>query len=325
MTPPPLPESTAVAGSGIAVDTDMAEVSRGLVAVLADISRLVRPRIAVMVLVTVSAAVWITAGSERLPVAAFTALLVGTGLVAASSSIANQILERDTDRLMPRTANRPIVAGRLSVAAAWWLASASLLVGLAVMVRACGWQPAVAALATWLVYVVVYTPMKRWSPLNTAVGAVAGALPVAIGWAAAAGPARLAAGDAAAALAVGALGTVLYLWQFPHFMAIAWLYRRHYAAAGLRMLTVDDPTGLRAAGQALAAALAMIPVSLVLAVPSGSIRLFLAAAAAAIVYAIATVRFAIRRDDTTARSLLLVSIGTLLAVLTAAIAFTPLS
>jgi protoheme IX farnesyltransferase len=126
-------------------------------------------------------------------------------------------------------------------------------------------------------------------------------------------------------LAVGALGTVLYLWQFPHFMAIAWLYRRHYAAAGLRMLTVDDPTGLRAAGQALAAALAMIPVSLVLAVPSGSIRLFLAAAAAAIVYAIATVRFAIRRDDTTARSLLLVSIGTLLAVLTAAIAFTPLS
>jgi protoheme IX farnesyltransferase len=117
---------------------------------------------------------------------------------------------------------------------------------------------------------------------------------------------------------------VLYLWQFPHFMAIAWLYRRHYAAAGLRMLTVDDPTGLRAAGQALAAALAMIPVSLVLAVPSGSIRLFLAAAAAAIVYAVATVRFAIRRDDASARGLLLVSIGILLAILTAAIAFTPL-
>jgi protoheme IX farnesyltransferase len=133
----------------------------------------------------------------------------------------------------------------------------------------------------------------------------------------------LAAGDAAGALAVGALGTVLYLWQFPHFMAIAWLYRRHYAAAGLRMLTVDDPTGLRAAGQSLAAALAMIPVALVLAVPSGSVRLFMAAAAASIAYAVATVRFALRRDDASARGLLLVSIGTLLAVLSAAIAFTP--
>jgi protoheme IX farnesyltransferase len=325
MTPPPFPESTVVAGSGIAVETSVAEVSRGLVAVLADISRLVRPRIAVMVLVTVSAAAWITAGGDRLPVAAFTGLLIGTALVAASSSIANQIIERETDRLMPRTANRPIVAGRLSVATAWWLAAASLVIGMVMMIQTCGWQPAVAALATWLLYVVVYTPMKRWSPLNTAVGAVAGALPVAIGWAAADGPGRLVAGDVAATLAVAALGTVLYLWQFPHFMAIAWLYRRHYAAAGLRMLTVDDPSGLRAAGQSLAAALAMIPVSLVLAVPTGSIRLFLAASAASIVYAIATVRFAIRRDDTSARGLLLVSIGTLLAVLTAAIAFTPLT
>ena len=89
------------------------------------------------------------------------------------------------------------------------------------------------------------------------------------------------------------------------------------------MCSSDLPTGLRAAGQSLAAALAMIPVSLVLAVPSGSVRLFLAAAAAAIAYAVATVRFAIRRDDPSARGLLLVSIGTLLALLTAVIAFTP--
>jgi protoheme IX farnesyltransferase len=321
MTPPPLPESAALGEPRLGVEADVAEVGRSVASVAADVSRLVRPRIAVMVLVTVSAAAWITAGGEPLPVAALAGLLVGTTLVAASSSIANQILERETDRLMPRTANRPIVAGRLSVTAAWWLATFSLFL----IIQAGGWQPAVFAVATWLLYVVVYTPMKRWSPLNTAVGAIAGALPVAIGWAAADGPARLAEGDVAATLAVAALGTVLYLWQFPHFMAIAWLYRRHYAAAGLRMLTVDDPTGLRAAGQALAAALAMIPVSLVLAVPSGSIRLFLAAAAAAIVYAVVTVRFAIRRDDASARGLLLVSIGTLLAILTAAIAFTPLT
>ena len=134
------------------------------------------------------------------------------------------------------------------------------------------------------------------------------------------GPHRLAAGDVAAALAVAALGTVLYLWQFPHFMAIAWLYRRHYAAAGLRMLTVDDPTGLRAAGQSLAAALAMIPVSLVLAAPSGSPRLFLVAAIASAAYALAAVRFAVRRDRANARLLLFTSLGSLLALLVGAVA-----
>ena len=189
------------------------------------------------------------------------------------------------------------------------------------MTLSSGWQPAAAALATWLLYVAIYTPMKMWSPLNTAVGAISGAMPVAIGWLAADGPQRLAGGDAAGALAVAALATVLYLWQFPHFMAIAWLYRGQYAAAGMRMLTVDDPSGLRAAGQALSASLAMVPVSLVLAVPSGSIRLFLAAAIASLVYAVATVGFAVRRDDASARTLLFTSLGTLLAVLTASVMF----
>jgi protoheme IX farnesyltransferase len=144
---------------------------------------------------------------------------------------------------------------------------------------------------------------------------------VAIGWLAADGPQRLAAGDARGALAVAALATVLYLWQFPHFMAIAWLYRAQYAAAGLRMLTVVDPSGLRAAGQSLAAALALVPAALVLATPSGSIRLFLAAAVAGIVYLVATVRFAIRRDDASARMLLFTSLGVLLGLLTAAVVF----
>jgi len=322
MTPPSLPPSSAaIAAPTLVAEADVLAVRRGVGAVLADLAQLVRPRIAIMVLVTVTAALWITAGADRLAAGRVAWLLVGTALVAASSSIANQILERDTDRLMQRTARRPVAAGRLSVTTAWWIAATLLAAGVAASTHAFGWQPAAAALVTWLLYVVVYTPMKRWSPLNTAVGAVAGALPVAIGWAAADGPRRLAEGDVATALAAAALGTVLYLWQFPHFMAIAWLYRRQYAAAGLRMLTVDDPSGLRAAGQSLAAALAMIPVSLVLAVPTGGIRLFVAAAAAGIVYAAATVQFAIRRDDPSARGLLLVSIGTLLALLTASIVF----
>jgi heme o synthase len=290
--------------------------------IAADISRLTRPRISVMVLATVVASMWLTAGRGAGGPALFW-LLLGTTLVAASSSIANQILERNADRLMPRTARRPIAAGRLSVPAATMLATLLVAAGGLMITLAAGWQPAVAALATWILYVVVYTPMKMRSPLNTAVGAVSGALPVAIGWLAADGPARLAAGDAAGALAVAALGTVLYLWQFPHFMAIAWLYRSQYAAAGMRMLTVDDPSGLRAAGQALAASLAMVPVSLVLAVPSGSIRLFLAAAIASLVYAVATVGFAVRRDDASARTLLFTSLGSLLTLLTASVVFGP--
>ena len=273
-----------------------------------------------MVLATVVTALWLTGGRPENP-AAVAFLLVGTALVAASSSIANQILERETDRLMQRTANRPLAAGRLGIRDAWWLTAATLIVGVGFVWVSSGWQPTAAAVATWLLYVLLYTPLKLTTPLNTAVGAVAGALPVAIGWLAAGGPERLAAGDARGGLAAAALATVLYLWQFPHFMAIAWLYRRQYDAAGLKMLTVVDPSGLRAAGQSLAAALAMVPASLVLAVPSGSIRLFLAAAVASIVYVVASIRFAVRRDDASARVLLFTSLGSLLGLLTAAVAF----
>ena len=325
MTPPTLAAelvpargpAAVVAAHPVALAQD--EVA-GLGSVAADVSRLVRPRIAVMVLATVVAAAWLTAGRPADPVR-LAWLLAGTALVAASSSVANQILERGTDRLMRRTAARPIAAGRLSVSSAWAITSVTLFLGGGLCWFAAGWGPAAAALATWLLYVLAYTPLKRITPLNTAVGAVAGALPVAIGWLAADGPARLAAGDARGALAAAALATVLYLWQFPHFMAIAWLYRQQYAAAGAKMLTVVDPSGLRAGGQALAAALALVPAALVLAVPSGSVRMFLSAAVAAGVYLLATVAFAVRRDDAAARFLLLSSLGALLGLITAAVVF----
>ncbi len=320
MTPPPVAAEFSAGAASMTPTVLVTDAPRGISATLADVSRLVRPRIAVMVLATVAAAAWLTAGRPAEPLRLLW-VLAGTALVAASSSIANQILERRTDRLMKRTASRPLVAGRLAVSTAWWLTAATLLVGTAACWLAAGWEPAAAAVATWLLYVLLYTPLKRITPLNTAVGAVAGALPVAIGWLAADGPARLAAGDARGALAVGALATVLYLWQFPHFMAIAWIYRAQYAAAGARMLTVVDPTGLRAAGQALAAALALMPAALVLAVPSGSVRMFLSAAVAAGVYLLATVNFAVRRDDAAARFLLLSSLGALLGLLSAAVVF----
>jgi protoheme IX farnesyltransferase len=313
--------STAPVSGTLTASTAVMDVeSSGVGSVLADISRLVRPRIAIMVLATVAASAWLTVGRPD-DVSSLLAVLFGTSLVAASSSIANQILERHADRLMRRTASRPLASGRLSVGWGWILAWSLLGLGTVICWQASGWTPAAAAVATWLLYVLLYTPLKQISPLNTAVGAIAGALPVAIGWFAVDGPARLAAGDARGALAVAALATVLYLWQFPHFMAIAWLYRAQYAAAGMRMLTVVDPSGLRAAGQALAAAILLLPAALVLAVPSGSIQMFLSAAVAGTVYLVATVQFAVRRDDVSARFLLLASLGALFGLLAAAALF----
>lgn len=318
MTPPltaEMPTSTATRPALL----DGVE-AHGLALCAADLTSLVRPRIAVMVLVTVVAAAWLTAGRPADP-GRLVWVLIGTTLVAASSSVANQILERTTDRLMRRTANRPLASGRLSPNAAWALVAATLVAGATMCSLATGWHTAAAAVATWLLYVAVYTPLKRITPLNTTVGAVVGALPVGIGWLAADGPARLAAGDSRAALAVAALATVLYLWQFPHFMAIAWLYRAEYAAAGAQMLTVVDPSGLRAGGQAVTASLALLPAGLVLAVPSGSIRMFLAAAVVGTVYLLASIRFAVCRDNVSARGLLLTSLGVLLGLLSAAIVF----
>jgi protoheme IX farnesyltransferase len=146
---------------------------------------------------------------------------------------------------------------------------------------------------------------------------------VAIGWLGADGPARFAAGDAAGAVAVAALGAVLYLWQFPHFMAIAWLYRRQYEAAGMRMLTVTDPSGGQAGIQAVTAALAMVPASLTLAVPSARWPLFVVAAVLAGIYVLAAIRFAVRRDERTARGLLLVSLIVLLGLLVASVGCGP--
>lgn len=301
----------------MADDAALSRLGGRAAAAAADLAKLCRPRISVMVLATVAAAAWITAGPE-LDRGALAVTLLGTLLVAASSSIANQILERHTDRRMPRTAGRPLASGRLGVREAWWMSGVLLVVGLSLTVAAGGVWAAAAALGTWALYVVVYTPLKRVTPLNTAVGAVAGSLPVAIGWCAAGGPERLAAGGIPEAVAVGALATLLYLWQFPHFMAIAWLYRAQYSDAGLRMLPVVDPGGLRTAGQALAASLAMVPVGLLLAVPSASVPLFLVSAAASVAYVAASLRFAVRRDDVAARGLLLVSILVLLSILAAA-------
>jgi protoheme IX farnesyltransferase len=144
----------------------------------------------------------------------------------------------------------------------------------------------------------VYTPLKTRSPINTTVGAVAGAIPILMGWTATGAPLNLTA---------LALAGVLFLWQFPHFMAIAWLYRHDYAVAGHRMLTVVDPSGVRAGVQAITGAALLIPVSLIPAIQptSGSPLVYgLWATALGATQLALSVRFAVRRDESSARLLL---------------------
>jgi heme o synthase len=231
----------------------IAQPRSAVVTRVCDYVELTKPRIALLELVVVVAAGVVATWGQPDPVLLAHSLL-GTLLIAASASAANQWLELRTDARMPRTAVRPLPSGRMAGRDAVLFSAVCLLLGAAEMMLLVNVAAATWAITTWAIYVLVYTPLKARSTINTAVGAVAGALPVLIGWAAVGGQL-----DRRAV----ALVVTLFLWQFPHFMAIAWLYRRDYAQAGHQMLTVVDPTGRRAGRQAVFAALALIPVSIV--------------------------------------------------------------
>lgn len=264
---------------------------------LNDYLELTKPRIVVLELIVAGAAACL-ASRHAVDVRAVLHALAATGLVAASASIANQWLERKVDARMRRTANRPLPAGRITGAEALLLSAAAITVGVSWLALKVNATTAALGVASWFIYVVIYTPLKTRSPLNTTVGAIAGAIPILMGWTATGAPLNLTAWSLAA---------VLFLWQFPHFMAIAWLYRRDYAMAGHRMLTVVDPTGARAGAQAVIGAALLIPVSLIPATSptSGSPMVYAlwATALGAVQFALA-VRFALERDETSARRLL---------------------
>ena len=183
--------------------------------------------------------------------------MLGTALVAAGTNALNQVAERDTDALMHRTGRRPLPTGRVSLGAAAGFAWTAGVLGVAYLAMFVNVLTAAIAAATLLSYVFLYTPLKRKTSLNTLVGCVPGALPILGGWAAAGG-----------SLGVGAwvLFGILFLWQLPHFLALAWLYREDYGRAGLRMLSVGDRTGVTTFRHAAVYALALLPVSLLPAV-----------------------------------------------------------
>jgi heme o synthase len=289
----------------------IAQPRAALLSRVADYIELTKPRIAVLELVVVLAAGFVATWGQPSP-AAMLHVMLGTLLVAASASAANQCLEQRQDARMARTASRPLPAGRLTSGevlafSAVTFVGGGLYLALCVNLPCTGW-----ALLTWAVYVLAYTPLKTISATNTAVGAVAGALPVLIGWSAT----GIAIDERAVALAL-----LLFLWQFPHFMAIAWLYRHDYGRAGYKMLTVVEPTGRRAGWQAVLAALALVPVSIVpvLAAPGlGSVLYIIGAALLGAGQLALATMFWHRADDWRARLLLrasLVYLPTMLVML----------
>lgn len=208
---------------------------------------LTKPRLSMMSVVTAIVGYMVADPVHSLT--AIFGLVLGTSLAAGGAAALNQWWERESDALMVRTRGRPIPAGEISAEAALVFGIFLSFLGTVILVYANNVLAAALSLATVLLYVLVYTPMKRVSSWNTAVGAIPGAIPPLIGWAAAHGR-------------IDVMGWVLFaillLWQIPHFMAIAWTHRADYAGAGYRMVTTDEPSGFSAAIQSLVCTILLV-------------------------------------------------------------------
>jgi len=219
---------------------------------LGDYLTLTKPEVTALVLVSTLIGFYLASPAAP-DLAALFHTLLGTGLVAAGTATLNQFLERHTDARMRRTAGRPLPAGRLQPRHALAFGSALAIAGTLYLLLTVNLLAAALAFFTLASYLALYTPLKTRSLLCTAVGAFPGAVPPLIGWAAAAG-----------SLSAGAwvLFALLFLWQFPHFLAIAWIYREDYARAGIKMLPVTDAGGAATGRHIVFYSLLLVPVSL---------------------------------------------------------------
>lgn len=218
-----------------------------------DLVALARPRLAVLGLIVVVLS-YIIAGPDGPGSAPTFHLVVGSLLALSGASVLNQVLETEVDARMRRTARRPLPAGRMSLSTAAAFGVALTVVGVGQLALGVNVLTAAVAVAGIVVYLAVYTPLKQRTSLATVVGAVPGAVPALMGWAAARGAID---GEG------WTLFWILFLWQLPHFLAIAWMYRTDYERAGFRMLSVEDPDGASTARQVVLYGAALVPVSLV--------------------------------------------------------------
>ena len=279
---------------------------RRAVARIGALRSLVKERIVLMVVATTTlgyeAADAAPDGHGVLPV-----VLIGTALLAAGSGVLNNVLEHEVDARMERTRGRALPQGAVSRPAAAWFGALLLVGGAVLLWGGGGLRPALLGALAAVLYLLVYTPMKRRSWLNTPLGAIPGALPPLIGWSAASG-----------GLSAGAwiLFGVLFLWQHPHFYAIAWAYRDEYRRAGLKMASEVDAGGRFLTTQVILFLGALTPLSMLL-TAAGTAGLVYAAGALLIglLYLAAGVSFARRRDFGSARRLLRASVIYLPALL----------
>jgi protoheme IX farnesyltransferase len=211
---------------------------------------LTKPRIALMVALTAGLG-WALAGGK--PTAAFFVMLLGVSLASAASGTLNQYVERVEDGLMNRTKKRPLPTGRVAPARALLLGLILAVVGPALVWAAAGKLAAGLTAATIALYVLAYTPLKKVTPQTTWIGAAAGAMPPLIGWAACAGTLTPKA---------WVLFGIQFLWQIPHFLALFWIYREEYAAAGFRTMPVVHPDGGTTAVQIAMHCFTLLPMTL---------------------------------------------------------------
>ncbi|MCC7146659.1 MAG: protoheme IX farnesyltransferase [Phycisphaeraceae bacterium] len=240
--------------------TDSLTIARGLRSLLADLSQLAKPRITLMVAITayIGYSLGLAGLVQDFSWAKLCFALLGTSLSCMGASTLNQIAERDADALMLRTRHRPLPAGRMTTRQAMLFALTLCTLGVGLLATFNNSLAALIAVFTIVSYVLIYTPMKRLSSLSLIIGAVPGALPPVIGFAAA----RNGVG-----LEAWAIFALMFVWQVPHFLAIAWLYRQDYARGGFRTLAVLDPTGKATFRQIVLWCLLLLPV--------GSLPLFL--------------------------------------------------
>jgi heme o synthase len=218
----------------------------------ADFLTLTKPRLNSLVLVTTVAAYYLGGGGDR-PWVLLLHTVVGTTLVAAGASALNQVWERTTDGLMRRTRRRPLPSARMHPQDALWFGISLSAVGIADLTLGVNPLTAAVAVLTLASYLLIYTPLKLRSSLSTIVGAVPGALPAVIGWSAATNSLSIEA---------WVLFGIVFMWQMPHFLAIAWLFREDYGRARIPLLPVIQPDGRTTGRQAVLYAAGLIPVSL---------------------------------------------------------------
>lgn len=259
---------------------------------LADYVTLAKPRLNMLVVVT-SLSGYVMAHGDMSNVALVLSLVIGTALVASGASAFNQVYERHTDGLMRRTRLRPMPDGRIRPTEGLIYAAVLCVAGITLLATGATPLSAIVAMATLTFYAVIYTPLKLKTSFATVIGAIPGALPPVIGWTAAANE-----------LSRGAwvLFGIVFLWQLPHFLAIAWMYREDYARAGFPMLPVIQPDGRSTARQSVAYASALLPVSLApTLVGMATPAYFVAALILTLAFIGLTLRFARTRSEVDAR------------------------